>query len=251
MADYELPENGESLLSVLADLTTMVENAKNMPLSASVLLNRHEVLEMLQTARDITPTQIVRADEVLQDVAKVTDEARYEAEMIVDRAREEAEQILAEARAQAERLVGKEAVLVAAKSEAAQIEDAAKSRAQRLMHGADSYADQVLARIEDELAYYVGEIQSLQGQVSAGRDELAQRAQDYSGPELGLESEEHPLGEGAAHGGVEMRSFTSVESPDSAVSGMTGYSSETAATGEAADDYELFDFAAESPEEAR
>ena len=79
MDENALPEQAESILELLDEMTAMVENAKPMPLSASILVNKSEMLEMLKTAAEIMPLQIVRADEVLQDAAKVSDDARFRA----------------------------------------------------------------------------------------------------------------------------------------------------------------------------
>ncbi|XCB30206.1 hypothetical protein RQN30_01825 [Arcanobacterium hippocoleae] len=104
MSEYEQfdeTETGESLLAVLDEITVMVENAKSVPLSSSVLINRREMLDLLDTAHSILPAQIVEADNVLQDAAKVSDTARDNADRVVAAAREKAKQIISQAKAQA------------------------------------------------------------------------------------------------------------------------------------------------------
>lgn len=170
-------EQGESLLEILDELIGIVENAKSLPMSASVIVNRSELLDLLETAREIVPDQIVAADSVLQDAGAVSEKARQdaaeirersqqEAETIVAEAREQASRLVAQAREQASRLVAHDQVTIAAKSQATRILDEATSKADNLKRGADDYAATTLADLSDELNH-------LLDQIEAGRAHLA------------------------------------------------------------------------------
>ncbi|MBM7825219.1 cell division septum initiation protein DivIVA [Arcanobacterium pluranimalium] len=178
MTSHNIDETGASLLEILEEITGLVENAKAMPLSASVLVNRSEILDLLNTARDIVPSQIVAADSVLQDAAAVSDEARERAEEIVDQANQEADQILAEAREQASRLVSQDSITIAAKSQSARILDEAKSKADRVKRGADEYSDAALEHLAQELVSIQNELDTIQHQIAAGRGLIADRRDD-------------------------------------------------------------------------
>lgn len=182
MDENALPEQAESILELLDEMTAMVENAKPMPLSASILVNKSEMLEMLKTAAEIMPLQIVRADEVLQDAAKVSDDARFRARNVRERASAQAEQILAKAKQDAGRLTERESVVVAAKSRATQILDEAKEKANRISRGADRYSDSALDALSEQINALYGELDnvtraldSLRQQIDAGRQVLARR----------------------------------------------------------------------------
>ena len=182
MDENALPEQAESILELLDEMTAMVENAKPMPLSASILVNKSEMLEMLKTAAEIMPLQIVRADEVLQDAAKVSDDARFRARNVRERASAEAEQILAKAKQDAGRLTERESVVVAAKSRATQILDEAKEKANRISRGADRYSDSALDALSEQINARYAELDnvtraldSLRQQIDAGRQVLARR----------------------------------------------------------------------------
>ncbi|MFC5370314.1 hypothetical protein [Arcanobacterium bovis] len=178
MTSHNIDETGASLLEILEEITGLVENAKAMPLSASVLVNRSEILDLLSTARDIVPSQIVAADSVLQDAAAVSDEARERAEEIVAQANVEADQILAEAREQASRLVSQDAITIAAKSQSARILDEAKSKADRVKRGADEYSDAALENLAQELVTIQNNLDTIQHQIAAGRGLIADRRDD-------------------------------------------------------------------------
>lgn len=164
-------DEGASLLEILDELIDVVENAKSYPMSASVKINKDEVLDLLVTARKIVPDQIVAADSVLTNAANVSEDARAEAEQIINQAHEDADTIVAQAREQASRLVSQDAVTIAAKSQATRIVDEAKSTSDRLRRGADDYSEKALAELSARLG-------SLLDQVEAGRDLLANRMQE-------------------------------------------------------------------------
>lgn len=121
----------------LDELTALVEGAKSMPLSSSCVLARPEVLALLDEVRQLLPTEIAQADDVLRDKASVVAEGRAEADVII-----------AEARAEAERLVSSETVTVEARRTAdAMVADAEESaRAMRLE--VEDYVDGKLANFE-------------------------------------------------------------------------------------------------------
>ncbi|USR78841.1 hypothetical protein [Arcanobacterium pinnipediorum] len=163
-----MSDQGESLLEILDELYDIVVNAKNMPLSASVLVNRSEIIDLLDTARDIVPDQIKQADAVLSQAGRVSDQARDDAEVVLRQAHEEADSILAEAREQASRLVAQDQITVAAKSQATRIVDEAHQKASQLINGANQYSEQTLAELATQLMH-------LQEQIAAGQGVLAQR----------------------------------------------------------------------------
>jgi len=150
----------EGLTGVLDALEQAVATARAMPMSSSVLVNRAEILDLLDQARGALPTQLSAADEVLADA----DAARAAA-------RADADEILATARAEAERLVGQEAVVEAAQERAAQVTAAAQETAETLRRDADDYCDRRLADFEIDLGKVVAQVQ-------AGRAKLAGRLGD-------------------------------------------------------------------------
>jgi len=122
-----------------------------------VLVNKAEVLDLVEQAREALPDQLTAADALLADV----DAAR-------ERAREEAAEIVVEARREAERLVEAEAVTVAARQRAAEILADAQEQAEALLRDADDYCDRRLADFEIDLGKVLAQVQ-------AGRAKLAGR----------------------------------------------------------------------------
>ncbi len=152
--DRTQPEGLTGILDALADA---IGQARSMPMSSSVLVNRAELLDLVDQARDVLPTQLTRADEVLA----AADAARLAAQ-------DEADAIIAAARARAAELVEEHAIALGAQDRAAQIIADAEAEAVRLRRDADDYCDRRLADLEVDLT-------KLLGQVQAGRTRLAER----------------------------------------------------------------------------
>jgi len=154
----------QGLTGILDALTAAVTAARAMPMSSSVLVNRAELLDLVDQARDALPAQLGRADEVLADADAARAAAGVEAEAIVSRATE-----------RAALLVDAEAVVVAAHAQAEEILHAAGETADALRRDADDYCDRRLADFEIDVS-------KLLTQVQAGRAKLADR---LSGPDHG------------------------------------------------------------------
>ncbi|MCI1674945.1 MAG: hypothetical protein LKJ57_06970 [Ancrocorticia sp.] len=191
-------EQGQSLLEVLDELTALVRNARSVPMSASAIVNRSEVLDLLSTAQEIIPDQIVAADGLIKQADSVTAEAQQQAKEILERAHNDAEDTIQEAREQASRLVSQDSVTVAAKAQAQRILDEAKSHAEKLKRGADEYSDQTLLELQSQVADLGNSIDALSREVqakvddilskiTAGRNVIASRMEDAEQPDAAPE----------------------------------------------------------------
>lgn len=157
MTEQDPTTRPEGLTGVLDAISAVVEGARAMPMSSSVLVNRAELLDLVEQARDVLPTQLTRADQVLADAAAAREQAQAGAD-----------EILARARREAAALVDEEAVVVAAREHAAELLAEAQETVERLQRDADDYCDRRLADFEIDLGKVLGQVQ-------AGRAKLAGR----------------------------------------------------------------------------
>ena len=165
----------------LQQLEELVRDAKSMPLSSSALLNRDEVLEMLQEMRESLPEEIKQARWIVKDREELLGKARHEAERIVEQARED--QL---------RMARKEEVVQRATEEADRIVAEAEEQALEARAEAESYVDGKLAQFEVALRRILEGSQSANralaktlDQVEVGRDRLrapATAAEQEFGP---------------------------------------------------------------------
>jgi hypothetical protein len=136
----------------------IVNTAKAMPLSASVLVSRDELAGVLTEALERLPSELKEARWLL----------REREEFLAERARE-AEALMDEVRAQAERMVSRSEVVRQSNLVAQRILDDANEEARRLRHEAEDYCDQKLAGMEIVL-------DRIMRTVRAGRDKLSATA---------------------------------------------------------------------------
>jgi F0F1-type ATP synthase membrane subunit b/b' len=125
-----------------------------MPLSASVLVSREELAELLQSALDCMPDELRQARWLLKE----------RDEFLAEKGRE-ADALLEEVRVQAERMVQRTEIVRQANHVAQRILDDANEEARRLRHEAEDYADQKLASFEIVLDRTMKTVQ-------AGREKL-------------------------------------------------------------------------------
>ncbi|HVX70515.1 MAG TPA: hypothetical protein VHA79_12595 [Mycobacteriales bacterium] len=121
----------------LDEFVAMIENARAMPMSASCILNRNELLEAVEELRKALPEELRKARGVLRDRVTVVEEGKIEAEAI-----------LAEAEAERARLVSRTEVVKEATREAERLLAAANAESERMRREVDDYVDGKLANFE-------------------------------------------------------------------------------------------------------
>lgn len=128
------PTDVETLLRRVVDL---VGNARPMPLSASVMINRDEVLELVEEATERLPDELRQARWLLR-----------ERDEFLAKVQRQGDDILDQARVQAERMVQRTEVVRAAQHTARRTVEEAEAESRRLRHEAEDYCDQKLAQFE-------------------------------------------------------------------------------------------------------
>jgi hypothetical protein len=121
----------------LDELAGLVEAARAMPMSASCIINRAEVLEAIEGLRASLPSELNVARSVLKDRSAVVEEGRLEAQRIVD-----------EAEAERYKLVSRTEVVKEATREAERLIAIAQSETDRMRVEVDDYVDAKLANFE-------------------------------------------------------------------------------------------------------
>ena len=123
--------------TLLLRLKELVESGRSMPMSASVMVNREEFLELLEEALAIMPQELRHARWLLK-----------ERDEFLAQARREADDIIEAGRVRAERMVERTEVVREARRVAQTVMDDAEAAARQLRHEAEDYVDQKLASFE-------------------------------------------------------------------------------------------------------
>ncbi|MEY7976609.1 ATP synthase F0 subunit B [Streptomyces pilosus] len=156
----------------LDEIVAAVSGARSMPMSASCVVNRAELLAMLDEVRAALPDSLAQAQELIGG-----------REQMVEQARQEAERIIESAHAQRGSLVSDTEVARRSQSEADRILTEARKEAEEIRAEADDYVDSKLANFEVVLTKTLGS-------VGRGREKLL-----GTGPgvdEQGYEDEDAP-----------------------------------------------------------
>ena len=133
----------------------MIEEAKKVPLSASVVVHKNEILELLQEARELLPDDFSEAQMLLRH-----------REDIVEEGRSSSEQLIALAREEVARMVEQTAIVKEAREESKRVLAEAREQSEAERDEVDSYIDSRLATLEVIL-------NKTMDAVARGRDRLA------------------------------------------------------------------------------
>jgi len=121
----------------LDELTALVENARAMPMSASCVVNRGQLLALVDEVRELLPEEFRHAELLLHDRESVLDEGRREARRLLDAAESEAARLVAETE-----------LLQQARREADHLTAQAHDDTAAMRHEVDDYVDTKLAHFE-------------------------------------------------------------------------------------------------------
>ncbi len=143
----------------LAALREMIISARSMPMSASCVINRNDILAAVDDVIDNLPDEIAEAQSVIDaGAAKVAEGEGQAAEIVAD------------AREQAAALAKHTEVIRVAEQDAAKIKADAEEEAAALRREVDIFIDSRMASFESVL-------HKTTSQVSTARQRLAQRTQ--------------------------------------------------------------------------
>ncbi|WP_455359260.1 ATP synthase F0 subunit B [Streptomyces sp. SYSU K21746] len=142
----------------LDEIVEAVGSARSMPMSASCVVNRAELLAMLEEVRQALPGSLAQAQELIGG-----------REQLVEQARQEAERIIESAHAQRGSLISDTEVARQSQEEADRILSEARREAEEIRAEADDYVDSKLANFEVVLTKTIGS-------VDRGREKLLGRA---------------------------------------------------------------------------
>jgi cell division septum initiation protein DivIVA len=159
--------------SVLDHVTVLVEEARALPMSASCVVNRHDLLELLDDARRLLPAELASARRLLAERESLVEQGRAQAERLVEQGRQE----------QA-RLVEATAVFTRAQAEADRLLEDARAQAEAMRLQTEDYVDAKLANFEVVLSKTLATVQRGRERL-VGRTDLDDlRSEDLEDEEL-------------------------------------------------------------------
>lgn len=152
----------------LDEIAAAVANARSMPMSASCVVNRAELLAMLDEVSAALPDSLSQARELLTDREQMVQEARTEANRIIE-----------SAHAERGSLVSDTQIARQSQDEAERIIAEARREADEIRAEADDYVDSKLANFEVVLTKTIGSVDRGREKL-LGRDPYAVDDQGYA-----------------------------------------------------------------------
>ncbi len=146
------------LYETVDELSTVIENARSLPMSSSCMVPRDHLLDLLDELRESLPEEVQQAGAIVEQRTEILQQAQAEAERLTGRTRTESEQVIGTARRQRDEMVG-----------------TARRQRDELITSAQAEADDLLTRAEAEAARLVSEGRRLRDQLVAEGE--AQRAE--------------------------------------------------------------------------
>jgi cell division septum initiation protein DivIVA len=145
------------LYETVDELTTVIENARSVPMSGSCMVPRDHLLDLLDDLRESLPEDVQAAGAIVEQRTEILQQAQAEAERLTGRTRGESEQLLSSARRQRDELLAtarrqRDDLLAQAQTDAEDIVVEAESEAERLVAEAVAHREALLADAEAQQA---------------------------------------------------------------------------------------------------
>jgi cell division septum initiation protein DivIVA len=131
------------VLVLIDKLDDLIHNARSVPLTDSVMIDREEIYDLLDQMRSTIPEEVKQARWIVKE----------RQEMLA-----ESERVLGEAREKAEQAAAQEEVVRVAERQAHEIVEDAREREREIRLGAEDYADEVLGNLEVNLDKFLAAV---------------------------------------------------------------------------------------------
>ena len=148
------------VLVLIDKLDEMVQNAKSVPMTDQVRIDREEIWEIIDQMRSTIPEEIKQARWIVKERQEMLAEAKREAERLVHEARE-----------QAGREASQQEVVKLAERQAQEIIDEARRESREMRLEMEDWADGMLATLESNLDKFLTAVRR-------GRERLHERSQE-------------------------------------------------------------------------
>jgi hypothetical protein len=147
------------VLVLIDKLDDLINNAKTVPLTDTVRIEKDEIYDILDQMRASIPEEIKQARWIVKERQDMLAEAKREAERLIQEARDKAEE-----------LASQEEVVRIAHEQSDHMLGDAEERVREMQLGAVDYADEVFGTLEANLDKFVHAVRR-------SRDRLAERAE--------------------------------------------------------------------------
>ena len=173
------------LYETVDELTTVIENARSVPMSGSCMVPRDHLLDLLDDLRESLPEDVQAAGAIVEQRTEILQQAQAEAERLTGRTRAESEQLLSSAQRQRDDLLGtarrqRDDLLARVQEEAERLLADAETEAERLIEEGRTHREALIAQALAEHERLITETEVYRGAVSRADELGAQTATDVA-----------------------------------------------------------------------
>jgi cell division septum initiation protein DivIVA len=145
------------LYETVDELTTVIENARSVPMSGSCMVPRDHLLDLLDDLRESLPNEVQRAGRIVEQRTEILEQAQAEAERLTEETRAESEELMASARRTRDEVLGmarrsRDELVAQAQGEAEELLAQADAEAERILAEARVAAEALLAEAREQQA---------------------------------------------------------------------------------------------------
>ncbi len=149
------------VLVMIDRLEELVDEARSFPgFGNTAMVDRDAAFDVIDQMRQTIPEELKQARWIVKERQSMLDEARSESDRIVKQSQEEAEKMTSE-----------EEILKRAEQRGAEIMEEARRREREIRLGAEDYADEVLASLEENLGRLLEAVQRGRSQLQGVQEE--------------------------------------------------------------------------------
>ncbi|MCR5417597.1 MAG: vacuolar family H+-ATPase subunit H [Lachnospiraceae bacterium] len=139
---------------MIDDIEEYILSCKSKPLAQNIILvNREDILDMLQELRQKTPVEISRYQKVISNKEAILNDARERAEALINEAAVHTNELVSEHEIMQQAYAQAQEIVEMASNQAQEILEKASEEAGAMRMAAVSYTDDNLGVIEDLLAH--------------------------------------------------------------------------------------------------
>ena len=173
------------LYETVDELTTVIENARSVPMSASCMVPRDHLLDLLDDLRESLPEDVQAAGAIVEQRTEILQQAQAEAERLTGATRAESEQLLGQARRSRDEILGtarrqRDELLAQAQADAEQLLVDAEAEAARLVDEGRRHQEVLIAAAHAEHERLITETEVYRGAVTRADELGAQTVADVA-----------------------------------------------------------------------
>ena len=173
------------LYETVDELTTVIENARSVPMSASCMVPRDHLLDLLDDLRESLPEDVQAAGAIVEQRTEILQQAQAEAERLTGATRAESEQLLGQARRSRDEILGtarrqRDELLAQAQADAEQLLIDAEAEAARLVDEGRRHQEALIAAAHAEHERLITETEVYRGAVTRADELGAQTVADVA-----------------------------------------------------------------------